>query len=117
MWPLNRHRIGFQPAQLEEAAVPVELWTALEHARPHLVPLQSVIVARVLLDLDAVQVEFLLVPTADDVKPGAPVRDVIDGGNGLGRERGRDQRDVDGREYTNLSRQRPDGRAVRHGLE
>ena len=61
---------------------------------------------------DAVQVGFLLVPAADDVEPGAPVRDVIDGRDRLGRERRRDQRHMDGREHADLLGERSDGRSA-----
>jgi hypothetical protein len=76
-----------------------------------------VVVSGVLIDLDAVQVEFLLVPAADDVEPGSSMGDVIDGRNRLGSERRRHQRHVDGREYANVPGQGSDGCAVRHGLE
>ena len=70
---LHRDWIGLQPLQLEELAVPVELRPALEQLRPDLPPFEAVLVAPVLVDGDAVQVELLLVPAADDVEAGAAV--------------------------------------------
>ena len=83
---------------MKELAVPVELGPALEQARPDAEPFQSVFVAAVLVDGDAVQIEFFLIPTADDIEPGAAVRDMIDGGDRLGAECRGNERDDSAKE-------------------
>ena len=102
--------------QFEEGAIPVERRPALQQTRPDLEPFQTVVIAPSLVDLDAVQVELLLVPAADDIQPRASMRHVVDGGDRLGTKGGGDQRHVHGREDGDLLRQRAQGGAVGQGF-
>ena len=115
--PLHRDRVGLQSFQIEEFAVPVELRPALQQPRPDLEPLQPVVVAALLVDRHAVQVELLLVPAADDVEAGAAMRHMIDRGDRLGAERRRHQRHMHGGEDRDALRQRAKRRAMRQRLE
>ena len=83
---------------MEKCSVVVELRAALQQPGPDVEPFLAVVVTGVGVDGDAVQVEFRLVPAADDVQAGAPVGDMVDGGEGLGGESGCNQRHVHGAE-------------------
>src|SRR5271165_1320029 len=102
---------------MKEFAIPIEFRPALQQERPDAKPFQPVLVAAVLIDGDAVQVELLLVPAADNVEAGSAVRDMIDGGDRLGAERRRNQRYVHGGEDRDALRQRTEGGAMRECLE
>src|ERR1700733_15694281 len=96
---------------MKEFTVPVEFGAALQQARPDTEPFQSMLVAAVLVDRDAVQVEFFLVPAADDVEAGSAVGDVVDGGDRLSGERRRYQRHMHGGEGRDASGRRAEARA------
>jgi hypothetical protein len=102
---------------MKEFTVPVEFGAALQQARPDTEPFQSMLVAAVLVDRDAVQVEFFLVPAADDVEAGSAVGDVVDGGDRLSGERRRYQRHMNGREDRDASGQRAECSAMGQRFE
>src|SRR5688572_29402229 len=102
MWTLHRERIGGQPTQLVELAVPVEERAALEQLRENPVPFEALIIATVRIDGDSMHVEVVLIPAAYDVEPRAPVGHMIDGRDRFGYESRCDQWHVDGGEEADL---------------
>ena len=97
-WPgaLHRYGIGVAILELEEFPIPIEFRPARQHFGPDAEPFQTMLIALILLNGDAVQIKFRLIPAADDIEPRAPTAHVINRRNRLGAEGGGDDRHMHG---------------------
>ena len=114
---LQAQWISGQAAQFVKAAIPVEFRPALQKLAQDLEPFKPLLITLVAINGDAMDVELVLVPAADDVEAGAPMGHMVEGRQRLGRESGAEQRRMHRDEQADPLGQGAYGCAMAEGLE